>query len=321
MEIKKLETIGRLFGRKEKSEEASDQEVVEKIEEPQVDVTDLFPVGEHGIYAYYGRIGQGKTYAMTADVIEALNTGKVVYTNYPIDWSGYSERKDWRLCFLGLLGLKRDFYKFSADNLRSIEIDEDFQKNFSKLTDCIVAIDEGYVVFDSYEMAKMNMTKRKNVLHTRHFDRSIWYTTQRPTNIHAVMRANTNVFYRCKKVLESPLVVFKREEFDLTGDNVNEDTRPLSRKWYIGKGSIFRAYDTKYLRGVAGRSQNVMAYVENPSLKVLLLDILHALAGKISKSANFESRGEVKYKSTTLNSGEWETAGRKEDVYNDEIPF
>ena len=60
--------------------------------------------------------------------------------------------------------MKRDYYEFMKSNLHFIEVDEHFHDRLSELTDCIVALDEGYVAFDSYEMAKMSMKKRKNVL-------------------------------------------------------------------------------------------------------------------------------------------------------------
>jgi len=212
---------------------------------------------EWGLYMYYGRLGQGKTYAMTADVIEALQNGEVVYTNYPLQWDGFDQRNSKFHLFLGLFGL-RTYYEFLPINWHYIEVDDNFHDTLAKLTDCIVAIDEAYVAFDSYEMAKLSLLKRKNVLHTRHFSRSIWYTTQRPTNVHAVLRGNTNVFYRCKRLMKWPMVLFLREEFDLDKDEKVADTSPpISRKYYRGKVEVFRAYDTKYLRkGIAKSQQN-----------------------------------------------------------------
>jgi len=220
-----------------------------------IDIGKLLPRQEHGIYAYYGRIGQGKTYAMTADVIEALKQGRVVYTNYPIDWQGYDQRESLLWLFLGILGIKRKYIKFRPENLHRIEIDEDFHDTLAGLTDCIVALDEGYVVMDSYEMAKMSMKKRKNVLHTRHFDRSIWYTTQRTNAVHVTLRSQTNVFYKVQKLFSWPFVVFRRQEFDLSSDDSVNERDPLSTKLYLGKPYIFNAYNTKYLRYGARASQ------------------------------------------------------------------
>jgi len=228
----------------------------ERIEGEYIDIGKILPRQEHGIYAYYGRIGQGKTYAMTADVIEALKRGRVVYTNYPINWNGFDQRTSIFWLFLGVLGIKRKFLRFKPDNLHRIEIDDQFHDNLAKITDAIVALDEGYVVMDSYEMTRMSMKKRKNVLHTRHFDRSIWYTTQRPTGVHVTLRSQTNVFYKVQKLLTWPFVVFRRQEFDLASDESVDESKPLSTKLYLGKPFIFHAYDTKYLRYGANASQN-----------------------------------------------------------------
>jgi len=224
---------------------------------PDIDLAELFPAGEHGIYCYYGRIGQGKTYAMTADIIEALQQGKVVYSNYPIDWSGFDERQSIPALFFSLFGIKTRFYEFYKENLHRIEVDENFHDTLSGLTDCIVALDEGYVAFDSYEMAKLSMKKRKNVLHTRHFDRSIWFTTQRTNAVHVTLRAQTNVFYKITKLWSLFFVVFRRQEFDLGSDDSVDEENCYSRKLYLGRSSIFNAYNTKYLRYGAHASQQV----------------------------------------------------------------
>jgi len=133
---------------------------------------------EHGIFCYYGRLGQGKTYALVRDVLSALNRGAVVYTNFTVDWYGFDERKNPFSVFLAGIGLKKKFVKFPQTNLRQMPTDEQWHKKFGKLRNCIVAIDEAYVLFDSYQMSKMPMEQRLNILQTRKFDRSIWYTTQ-----------------------------------------------------------------------------------------------------------------------------------------------
>jgi len=232
--------------------------IVEDSRRDQINLLNLFPPGEHGIYMYYGRIGSGKTYAMTADILEALHKGKVVYTNYPINYMGYDQSWSFFWLLLGLFGVKRKYYNFSKDNLRRIEIDADFQDTFSELTDCIVALDEGYVVFDSYQMAKMPLKNRKNVYHTRHFDRSIWITSQRPTAVHVSMRSQVNVFYKITRLIKiGSFLLFRRQELDMASDETVDENKVYSTKLYIGKKDIFNAYDTKYLRQGANASQYV----------------------------------------------------------------
>jgi len=215
-----------------------------------IDLVSLFP-NEGEITQRYGRIGQGKTYGATVDVLDELKRGHIVYVNWHIDFTGYDQRES-TLYILGslLFPWMNTFKKIPAENLRFITIDANFIQKFSKLTNCSVYLDEGHVVFDSYEMAKMSMEKRVSVLHTRHFDRSINIISQRPTAVHRMLRANVNRFYKYEKILQmGTFILFRRTEFqDMADENVIEE-EPISVKLYIGSKKIFNAYNSKYLRG------------------------------------------------------------------------
>lgn len=224
---------------------------------PEIDLVDLFEAEEGSINQYYGRIGQGKTYNATADALADLAAGRVVYLNWHLHYEGFDERSSLMQLLGSLLGLKRRFYRFPKENLRYISIDHNFLDNFEKLTDCKVYLDEGHVAFDSYEMAKMSLRKRQAVLHTRHFNRTICIISQRPTAVHVSMRANVNIFYKCEKLLQWPLLIFRRTEFqDLTGETVDE-TQPISSKVYFAKKHVLNAYNSKYLRNGMEPSQKV----------------------------------------------------------------
>jgi len=240
---------------------------------------------EHGIYCYYGRLGQGKTYAMVRDTISALNNGAVVYCNFTIHWNGFDQRLSWFSIFLGALGLKRNYLFFPASNLRSMPVDSDWHLKFSKLRDCIVAIDEAYVLFDSYQMSKMPMEQRLSILQTRKFDRSIWYTAQRPTSVHAVMRGMTNVFYRCEKWNFPFVTAFARDEFDLaTDETVDQDNR-LSRKLYFGEKKYYQMYNTKEtvgIKGILGNTGSLIMKEDTYQInRITTRSIWHALACQI----------------------------------------
>ena len=103
-------------------------------------------------------------------------------------------------------------------------------------------------------MAKMPLEQRLNILQTRKFDRSIWYTTQRPTNVHVVMRGMTNVFYRCEKwnIPFFPVTLFARDEFDLASDETLDVENRLSRRLYWGEKKFYKMYNTKELVGIKG---------------------------------------------------------------------
>jgi len=255
---------------------------LEPINDPrraEIDLAALFGPAEHGLYAYYGRLGQGKTYAMTADIIEDLKRGAVWYVNYPIHWKGYDERENRMQLFLGFIGLRKKYYEFKHDNLHYIAVDENFHDKVETLTDCKIGLDEGYVAYDSYEMAKLSMQKRQTILHARHYDRSFYYTVQRPTSIHVTLRANTNVFYKVTKIHLFRWVLFKREEFDLGKDEQVDEENRLSCKWYFGKPEIFAAYDTKYLRGTIPPSQVVHVDIHRPSWTEVVLRLLGRYEG------------------------------------------
>lgn len=227
----------------------------------EIELLDLFPASEGMITQYYGRIGSGKTYAATNDVLDLLRRGKVVYTNWKLKYDGYDERKSFAYAFMSVLfPWRKRFFYFPKENLRFIEVDKDFHEKFAKLTDCHVFLDEGHVAFDSYEMAKMSIEKRKAILHTRHYNRSIHIISQRPTAIHVTMRANVNVFYKCECYFRwGNIIRFRRLEFqDLLNETVDEDPEKIiSIKRYWGKQKVFDAYDTKYLRDGLAPSQQV----------------------------------------------------------------
>jgi len=213
------------------------------------------PEFQHGYYMYYGRLGQGKTYGMVDDLLRMLKKGHVVYVHFPVVWAGHDERNSLWSLFLGSIGLKRTFRVFPASNLRRFKLDDSFFENFASWTDCIVAIDEAYLVFDSYEMTRMSLQKRVSVLAGRHFGRSLFYTVQRPFSSHAVLRETTNVFYKCVCLLPnrwikwSPYKLFVRSEYDLGSDGRIDEDKCYSRSWYFGKRSVYQAYSSTYMRG------------------------------------------------------------------------
>jgi len=215
----------------------------------EIDLLSIFRPVEGEITLRYGRIGQGKTYGATVDVLDDLKTGKIVYTNWPITFDGIDQRESLFRIFASLLfPWASTFSVIDKSNWRLINIDENFIDTFSKSKNCIYYLDEGHVAFDSYEMTKMSMDKRVSVFHTRHFDRSINIVTQRPTAIHAVMRDNVNRFYKYEKLISKPFILFRRTEYqDLGSDGKPDEEQPLSVKLYLGSKRIYKAYNSKYL--------------------------------------------------------------------------
>jgi len=244
-----------------------------KIED--INLLDLFFPSDGEINLYYGRIGQGKTYAGTADAYNDLMRGEIVYTNWPMNFEGVDQRNEWPFILGGLFfPWKNKYFKFPRENWHYLPINEHFLDKFEKITGAKVYLDEGHVPFDSYEMAKMSMNKRIAVLHTRHFDRSINIITQRPTAVHVTVRANVNRFFKCEKMLQfKDFIIFRKTEYqDMTGETVNEE-EAISTELYIGRNKIFNLYNSKYLRGEVADSQslNVYGYKLNYWNKIQLL--------------------------------------------------
>lgn len=230
-------------------------------------ILDLFHAHEGEINFYYGRIGGGKTYAATADILGLLERGHVVYCNWRINFDGFDQRKSLgNLFFRTLFGVSR-FYNFPAGNLRYIDTEElDFNK-LESLTDCHIFIDEGQWIFDSYEGTQATKQKRRFILHTRHVNRTINIISQRPTAIHVTARANVNRWYRCDVKMRWPLLIFRRTEFqDMSSDTVDETADPISTKVYFASKKVFNAYNTRYLRGEMKDSQQLLLEVYKLSL-------------------------------------------------------
>lgn len=253
-----------------------------KLEKQQL--LDLFEPREGSINFYYGRIGQGKTYAATADVLDLLSKGHVVYCNWRINWVGFDERTSFLHLFFKTLFFRRDFYTFPAENLRYFSPDDVTPEWLNSLTDCDIFIDEGQWLLDSYEGNKFSKEKRRLLLHTRHLNRSLNIISQRTQAVQVSARGQVNRFFKCEKKLQWPVLVFKRTEFqDMKDNDVDETSDPMSTKVYLASKRVMEAYDTKYLRAGIPRSQEVYfeAYRYTLMGKIkLILNLIRTIFGK-----------------------------------------
>lgn len=220
-------------------------------------ILDYIAQNEADIVQYFGKIRNGKTYIATADILDLLNHGHVVYANWRVRWEGRDERTELWARILGALGLKRTFRVYPKSNFYYLPVDENFFDTFARLTDCYVFLDEGHIAFNSYEMTKMALSKQASILHTGHFDRAIRIISQRPTAIHVVMRANVNTFVQCEKTFQMfGFIRFKKTIYEELNPQESVDLQqPSAEIKYWGRRKIFEAYDTKYLRGDTPPSQ------------------------------------------------------------------
>lgn len=228
------------------------------------DLLDVFSASEGSINLYYGRIGNGKTYNATADIIDLLRQGKVVYCNWIINVEDFDDRKSFWMALKNFLFFRKRYYFIPCSKNLHIFNPEDFDSTselvewMSKLNDCHIFYDEGQDMFDSYEGTRFSKAKRRLILHTRHFHRTLNIITQRPTAIQVSARGNVNKFFKCVKIASWPWVRFARYEFqDMVGETVDETVEPVSKKVYWAKRSVFRAYNTSYLADGIPKSQSV----------------------------------------------------------------
>lgn len=228
------------------------------------DLLDIFSANEGSINMYYGKIGNGKTYAATADILDLLVQGKVVYCNWRVVVEDFDDRTNFWMLLKNTLLFRKRFYKIPcAQNLHyfdpeNFETTGELTEWLSKLNDCHIFFDEGQDMFDSYEGTRFAKSKRRLILHTRHYHRTLNIISQRPTAIQVSARGNVNRFYKCVKLASWPWVRFARFEFqDMVGETVDENSEPVSRKTYWGSNRVFRAYNTDYLAEGIPKSQQV----------------------------------------------------------------
>lgn len=230
----------------------------------QEELIDVFSASEGSINLYYGMIGNGKTYAATADILDLLAQGKVVYCNWKIEVPDFDDRENIVIILVNLLLGRRRFYKIPCkENLHYFDPEQfadmtEMVEWLANRNDCHIFFDEGQDMFDSYEGNKFSKLKRKLILHTRHYHRTLNIVTQRPTAIQVSARGNVNRFYKCVKIASWPWVRFQRLEYqEMKNETVDEEAEPISKKTYWASKKVFQAYNTSYLADGIPKSQQV----------------------------------------------------------------
>jgi len=274
-----------------------------------------FKAQEGELCAIYGKIGQGKTTLAVSMVRTWLMQGKVVYTSFPMNWSGFDQRKSLFWLFLGLLGIKNQYLDFPKENYHYLDCfrtDYDYYLPNGEiihcsdvwdllphLTDCIIVFDDVIVqLFDSYEKTFFSKKKREWAFFTRHFDRSIFLVTQRTSQIQLALRSQINRFYKCEKLMSWPFILFRRSEYqDMINENVNDEVEPDSVSHVIGSSGIFSLFNSKYLRNGKQASQRyyVNAYLLSFQQKLKLIsNVFEDFFSALKQKKNpFEKKIEV----------------------------
>lgn len=238
------------------------------------EIFDLFKSVEGFNYVYYGKIRNGKTYAATADILELLRRGEVVYANWKIDFETYDERNYFWIALIKLVAGKKYFFKFDSSNFHYIDTSKpDLIQHLNRLVGVHIFIDEGQWIFNSH-LKTDDVDKRRLVLEGGHYFRSLNVITQRPQNILKDIRSQVHVWYQCKKVLHlGNIVRFVRYEIQDMVDDLPDEENYSTTKAYWGKSSVFQSYNTHGMRreDAIVEIPNFEVYQFNNMQKILLV--------------------------------------------------
>lgn len=215
------------------------------ITEPVQEILDRFIPVEGQVSCYYGRIRNGKTYSATADIIDLLEQGEVVYANWYVDFSGFDQRQSFFVVLLKLFFGQKYFYKFDKSNFHYFDPDNPDIGMLGSLVNVHIFVDEGQWIFNSHTKDH-DPEKRKLILHNGHYCRSLNIVTQRPVNIFKDIRSQVHVWFKCEKRLQfGSFIVFQRTAFEDMINDLPDEEMPSGRpKIYVAKSKVLNAYST-----------------------------------------------------------------------------
>lgn len=237
-----------------------------------IDISQLvgvFQEQEGEVQQIIGKTGQGKTYEATRRALRYLRQGHVVYTTWLLDIPEYyDERENPAAAFLKLLLWRRNYYRYDyKKNWHYLDIDRpDLIDFLERLTDCIVMLDEGQDIFDSYEGTGLRKTARKSITRTRHMRKTLIIISQRAQAVAVTARANVTYFYKCVKrrfFFWDYFKVYYTEDVDQSNfpiwEQYNSQGELVWRAavYYSGFGrkEIYNSYNSWYLRAGIPKSQ------------------------------------------------------------------
>jgi len=119
--------------------------------------------------------------------------------------------------------------------------------DLDRLHDALVALDEGWLYFDSYSGTKgFSFDTRRKLMQSRKDGLDFYFTTQRPVAMQAGLRAITNIFVKCRSHSFFGFRWFIAAVFeDLDSSSLPRDTdEPVWIDRYFASKKIFNSYDT-----------------------------------------------------------------------------
>jgi len=212
------------------------------------EIMKMFVPVEGQVSFYYGRIRNGKTYAATADILDLLKRGEIVYANWMVKFDGFDERDSFKHVLVKSFFGRKDFFYYSPENFHYFHPDDIDVALLGKLVNVHIFIDEGQWIFNSH-VRNPDEEKRKLILHNGHYCRSLNIISQRPSNVFKDMRSQVNVWYKCEKRLSFPFLLFERTTYEDMKEDMPDEENPSGHKIYFAKKEVYEAYNTHAMRG------------------------------------------------------------------------
>lgn len=206
------------------------------------------------IICYFGKMRQGKSLLMVKEILSLLNKGEVVYSNLKINWKGYND--SWWRILLHKLTLV-PIIEYPATNLRYFRSWDDV----AEVKDCTIALDEGWLHFNSYQ--RLHIDQQRRLLQSGKRRMDFLYTAQRPLQTDINMRWNTDVFIEAKKYTIFGFNIHRYKWYDLKEDDSNaildkvrevqhkdgsvtKIDMALSSAFLFNPKKLYNAYDTEF---------------------------------------------------------------------------
>jgi len=256
---------------------------------------DIFEAPEGSVELIYGRIRQGKSTHAVRCMYNDLNEGRVVYSNLLLDLSSesFDQRDSFEHNFLRVLFGKKRYFVFEKKNYHyfnpvtgvcdGVQVFNPDIKGaevewLNKLTDCTVYYDEGQWLLDSYESTFASVAKRKLITETGHMNRKIVIIAQRTQSVHVNARGNVNIFWKCKKTkwfFWTRLYVYEFQ--DMKGQDVDEDSEPVSVQKFWSSNRYWNMFNTHFLRAGKLKSQDLHFKAFDLDFKERILALFYSL--------------------------------------------
>lgn len=247
------------------------------------EIYDVFQPVEGLNNVYFGKVRNGKTYAATADILDLLERGEVVFANWKINFEDFDQRRIFGIVLIKTVFNKDVFYVFKKSNFHYMNVTDDQSEDFMSVKEMheVVGahffIDEGQWLFNSHSR-KDDIDSRHLIMEGGHYCRTLNVITQRPSNIYVDIRSQVHIWYECEKVFQfGSFTRFVRWEIqEMKNDLPYKDPdKKCPSKAYWASSRVFNVYETHAMRSPSAKLMvpDFDVYIVTFPQKILLLVI------------------------------------------------